>query len=48
MAMQRVKRKRRKGKGAKHGQNVLCMPYLIIFDILRSFWAAATAAAATS
>lgn len=32
-----------KGERDRHGQNVLCMPYLIIFDILRSFWAAAAA-----
>lgn len=42
MAMQR-ERKEGKGGGERHGQNVLCMPYLIIFDILRSFWAAAAA-----
>lgn len=40
MAMQR---ERKEGNGKGHGQNVLCMPYLIIFDILRSFWAAAAA-----
>lgn len=45
MAMQRERGEGNRGEGKRdrHGQNVLCMPYLIIFDILRSFWAAAAA-----